>query len=55
MDEQTKINTKQLEEIVKKQKEFETVTLKTTDVQQLSAEVLSRLKTQLRFDKSRYS
>ena len=55
MDEQTKINTKQLDEIAKKQREFEAVTLKSSDIQQLSNEVLSRLKSQLRHDKSRYS
>lgn len=55
MDEQTKLNTKQLDEIVKKQKEFDAVTLKTSDVQQLSDEVLNKLKTQLRLDRSRYS
>ena len=53
--EQSAVNSKMIEEIRKKQTEMETGTLKTSDMRVISDEVITRLRTELRFDRSRYS
>ena len=45
----------QLDELKKKQKEIESKALKSTDIKVLSDEVMTRLRTQLRMEKARYS
>lgn len=53
--EQSAVNSKMIEEIRKKQTEMETGTLKTSDMRVISDEVITRLRSELRFDRSRYS
>ena len=47
-------NTKLIEEIREKQSELETDTLKSSDIDSLSEEMIKRLRTRLRYDKSRF-
>ena len=44
-----------IEEIRKRQTEMESGTLKTSDMRVISDEVITRLRSELRFDRSRYS
>ena len=48
-------NSKMIEEIRKRQTEMESGTLKTSDMRVISDEVITRLRSELRFDRSRYS
>ena len=55
MEEEARQQSKALENLTKRQKQMEEATLKTTDLQKLSQEVINQLRTKLRFDRSRYS
>ena len=53
--EQTAANSKVIDELKKKQSEIESEALKARDMRVISDEVITRLRTEMRFDRSRYS
>lgn len=52
--EEVKVNAKHIEEIEKKQRELEETVLKGIDADTIVADIMRKIKTQLRYDKSRY-
>ena len=53
--EKVAINTKMIEEIREKQRTIEEVTLKSTDIETISDEMIRRLRSRMRFDRSRFT